>query len=312
MCAVMVWIGMRLHNSVGVLGLCVRRCSSCFVHSFFRKMHCIEHTEFTPAETARIRKFGDGGYLMTSAAQEDLQTQSHADRSLIVDFSLFFQSAVGIQDYAPAVCSTLQPSAGLQQQVEAYVDAVMSPLHGQMTPEYRTVALHVRRGDYAVRTHPSRYGLLDIPYYVRALEIIADRLRLTHPESAAQLVAVVFTTQESVGWCHSDLAPRLRRVAKHVLCANTSAFTRKPNTPLTEQSAFLRCNGEEVDLLAMSLFDFIVVANSTFSWQDFCLLLRGMCWFMVVHDYSGTREGLDDTAMAASFIVASFCGRQLK
>eukprot|EP00041_Stephanoeca_diplocostata_P022239 m.528143 g.528143 ORF g.528143 m.528143 type:complete len:404 (-) comp22015_c0_seq18:989-2200(-) len=200
-----IGLGNQLFGAAGLIANALRLdriptvgCSSCFVHSFFRKMHCIEHTEFTPAETARIRKFGDGGYLMTSAAQEDLQTQSHADRSLIVDFSLFFQSAVGIQDYAPAVCSTLQPSAGLQQQVEAYVDAVMSPLHGQMTPEYRTVALHVRRG---TRLHTACHNF--------SLSIVASGINLP--------VHVVQWLVQSMYSCHSQFC-RCIYNASRIMC----------------------------------------------------------------------------------------------
>jgi hypothetical protein len=130
------------------------------------------------------------------------------------------------------------------------------------------VALHVRRGDYTKGDHPKRYGVLTEAYYEAALRLIKARASLEEPEVADNLVAVVFTTQESVGWCVDTLAPKLGRTAKDVVCANTSAFVLDPVGTSTEDvtPATSRCKGEEVDLLAMSLADFVVVANSTFSW----------------------------------------------
>jgi hypothetical protein len=162
----------------------------------------------------------------------------------------------------------LQPGDAVQARVRRYWDAILAgqPLRSQ--PEHRrTVALHVRRGDYVKKGRPEEFGLLSEAYYEAALRLIKARAALDEPEAAENLVAVVFTTQESVGWCVDTLAPRLGRTAKDVVCANTSAFARDPaGNPIEDVSAASRCKGEEVDLLAMSLADFVVVANSTFSW----------------------------------------------
>ena len=73
----------------------------------------------------------------------------------------------------------------------------------------RTIAFHVRRGDYTKGNHPKRYGVLSEAYYVSALRLIQARAALEEPDAADNLVAVVFTTQESVGWCVETLAPLL-------------------------------------------------------------------------------------------------------
>ena len=180
-------------------------------------------------------------------------------------------------------------------------------------------------------------------------------MALAEPGSAKQLVAIVFTTQESVGWCQQTLVKVLQQTAEKVVCANTSGFVLpwhahlaftftgagspatllkyareslalvlgsarpwlalwgyppeyaslgahgRPSTghwmvrlPFESPYRYAptqrgcrkfgarrfsaaadgekpppaesRCQGEEVDLLAMSLADFIILSNSTFSW----------------------------------------------
>ena len=64
-------------------------------------------------------------------------------------------------------------------------------------PQFRrTVTLHVRRGDYVKGNHPKRYGVLSEAYYLSAMRLVQSRVALEEPDSAENLVAVVFTTQE--------------------------------------------------------------------------------------------------------------------
>ena len=72
--------------------------------------------------------------------------------------------------------------------------------------------------------HCDSYGLLSTGYFAEGLRLIRDRMALAEPGSAKQLVAIVFTTQESVEWCQKTLVKVLQQTAEKVVCANTSGF----------------------------------------------------------------------------------------
>ena len=135
-----------------------------------------------------------------------------------------------------------------------------------MTKHSRTIALHVRKGDYALRNHPTKYGLLTIQYYIEGVRLIRDQVARTEPNSIDELIAIVFTTQESVSWCVKEFTPQLLKLhlVKSIVCANTSAFAVDKQTKIPIEAE--RCKGEDVDIFAMSLTDYIILANSTFSW----------------------------------------------
>eukprot|EP00040_Diaphanoeca_grandis_P020374 m.108361 g.108361 ORF g.108361 m.108361 type:complete len:548 (+) comp27868_c0_seq2:354-1997(+) len=256
-----VGLGNQLFAAAGLIakGLRLGRvaavgCGSCYLNSIFRNLHCVEKLDFTASELNKTVLFSDGGYLQSA---DDLAVLRNTTPSKVLDFSLFFQHAKSFQDYTPGVCAALQPSSSLQQRTQAFFNSLLSNV--LLTSHSRTIALHVRRGDYAEHNHPQRYGLLSTRYYIEALNLIRNRVALDEPDSVDELVAIVFTTQESVAWCTTDLAPLLQRVVKTVVCANTSTHNNGEATDA-------RCQGEEIDLLAMSLADYLVMANSTFSW----------------------------------------------
>lgn len=211
----------------------------------------------------------------------------------------YHQSLLSFQDYYPAVCAALRPAAGVQQRTADYLRKVLAtavppPPTANDAGEsvrvvYKTVAVHVRRGDYA--EHSNTLGLLTHTYYVQALVLIKERLlgAVVMPQQGARVVphvhlhVVVFTAESSVAWCITSLAPRLRAVATTVACANTSDvvlgtpasrnaqdITHGTEVKTATQINRVRCQGEEIDLFAMSAFDFVVLANSTFSfWAQF-------------------------------------------
>ena len=65
------------------------------------------------------------------------------------------------------------------------------------------------------------------------------------------IIVVVMSEQENVKWCKENLQWSRADGVKQTICANAKG---------------LRCRGEIIDMLAMSLGDYLVVANSTFSW----------------------------------------------
>ena len=88
----------------------------------------------------------------------------------------------------------------------------------------------------ALSVNCGRYGLLSTAYFAEGLRLIRDRVALAEPGSATQLVAIVFTTQESVEWCKKILVKALQQTAEKVVCADTSGSVKR-NAALTPQNA---------------------------------------------------------------------------
>jgi hypothetical protein len=65
------------------------------------------------------------------------------------------------------------------------------------------------------------------------------------------LVVVVMTEQHTVEWCKEHLMFGNEHGVQITICANAYGS---------------RCRGEIVDMFAMSLGDYLIIANSTFSW----------------------------------------------
>lgn len=289
-----VGLGNQLFAAAGLIGNGLRLgripavgCNSCFLHSMLRNMHCVEKLDFTQEQLDKTLLISDGGYLMKI---EDQMKIRNASRDTVIDYSLFFQATSTFKDYAPAVCSAMQPSKQIQERVEEYFESIIKGI--DITKETRTVAIHVRRGDYTAARHVSRYGLLSISYFTEGLKLIRDQLALEEPDSASKLVAIVFTTQESVEWCEKDFSKKLGKVVANinVVCANTSGFTFAEGKAPPAES---RCQGEEIDMLAMALADYIILSNSTFSWwSHFFSICRTKIidWWNIISSTFGSRN----------------------
>eukprot|EP00041_Stephanoeca_diplocostata_P013036 m.223060 g.223060 ORF g.223060 m.223060 type:complete len:635 (-) comp19195_c0_seq1:194-2098(-) len=275
-------------------------CSSCFVDSMFKNFHCIEKELLNADQRSKIAlTTTDLAYQRGLHFQQSVFDIHGNGSEANINLRGYHQSLLSFQDYYPAVCAALRPAAGLQQRTEEYLRHIFSSTpaaamtHRATDTPYtvsKTVAMHVRRGDYA--EHANTLGLLTHTYYQQALLLIKERLTgsLVVPQTRGhvvpniQLHVVVFTAESSVPWCISTLAPRLRNLAATVHCANTSdialgasgtrqassMFPQVSETKTATQLNKLRCQGEEIDLFALSAFDFVVLANSTFSfWAQF-------------------------------------------
>jgi hypothetical protein len=107
------------------------------------------------------------------------------------------------------------------------------------------------------------------------------------------LVVVVITEQSNVDWCKEHFTWGKREGVQKTICANAQGK---------------RCNGEIVDMFALSLGDFLIVANSTFSWWAhyfrYCRqFLRG--WQLISSELE-TREGQPQRGAARGISIFPF------
>jgi hypothetical protein len=98
--------------------------------------------------------------------------------------------------------------------------------------DHNTIALHIRRGDYATNPETRKiHGLLDIQYYEQAIEYFQQRFE--------NIKFYIFS--DDINWCKTVF------VGKHF------SFIMPGERPLH-------------DLLLMSTANHQIIANSTFSW----------------------------------------------
>ena len=90
-------------------------------------------------------------------------------------------------------------------------------------------------------------------YYTSAIKMIRSKAAKENPKSVTEgLVVVVLTEQENVEWCKANFKWNMKdHGVRQTICADAQGK---------------RCRGEMVDMFALSLGDYLVIANSTFSW----------------------------------------------
>ena len=95
---------------------------------------------------------------------------------------------------------------------------------------------------------------MQLEYYTAGLAMIRSRLTKINPAASAEgMVVVVMTEQENVNWCKENMEKKWGDAegVRVTICADAKGK---------------RCNGEIVDMMALALGDFLIIANSTFSW----------------------------------------------
>jgi hypothetical protein len=98
-----------------------------------------------------------------------------------------------------------------------------------------SVAIHVRRGDYLSSKYRHLYGETNIDYYLKAIEYIAEHIKLPS----------FFVFSDDVAWCKENI---------------------KPPFPTTYVDDASRGPKSSFHMQLMSLCKHNVIANSTFSW----------------------------------------------
>eukprot|EP00039_Didymoeca_costata_P015744 m.272639 g.272639 ORF g.272639 m.272639 type:complete len:259 (-) comp16275_c5_seq5:95-871(-) len=184
---------------------------------------------------------------------------------VVMQITGMLQSFYSFAPHWNTVCWALRPREQIQKAAQEYLDSVTTPhtsilifslclqvlqaTQVEITKETKIVTIHLRRGDYAVKQ--DMHGLLTMEYYQKSLQLIKSRITREQGEAFDDIVVVVLTEQENVDWCKKNMNWGPQDGVKATICANAKGK---------------RCNGEEVDMFALSLGDFLVVANSTFSW----------------------------------------------
>jgi hypothetical protein len=138
----------------------------------------------------------------------------------------YFQSEHYFADIAPAVREDFTPREDLLAEINLLAD--------KLIPSGPCVSLHVRRGDYTNPATMAVHGLLDAPYYEKALRLVVERIGQALP-------ICVFT--DDPAWVRANLT----------LPGELSFISEHTRTPLQ-------------DLILMSRCTHHITANSSFSW----------------------------------------------
>eukprot|EP00040_Diaphanoeca_grandis_P007756 m.42197 g.42197 ORF g.42197 m.42197 type:complete len:515 (+) comp19034_c0_seq1:226-1770(+) len=232
----------RVTNRLPVLA-----CNSCYRHEALRQFHCIPTNRGWPAVEKTVTQKSVGWGEASMAAHNNVIDYQTAKEKLLT-ITGFLQSWHNMQDDAEGICWGLQPRAEIQKAAQDYFDGILTNV--TITEHTRVVTVHLRRGDYVGKQ--AMHGLLTVEYYTSGLKMIRDRLTKVEPVSAKEgMVVVVLTEQENVAWCNEHFKWGETEGVKATICADAKGT---------------RCRGEIVDMIALGLGDFLIIANSSFSW----------------------------------------------
>ena len=209
----------------------------------FRNFHCVNE------KIVEWKGMNDGGGLANLAYQAKLESLRAQGKNMFV--SGYFQYYHGFSYANDAVCWAMRPDREAQEAVVSYFEkTVLHNLSDVIDKHTSLVAVHVRRGDYTNAKLKELHGALSVDYYRDAWQMLQAKARLDHPNATANnLVVLVFAASGSLDWCRENLQfPG----AKRVRFVDPNMDGRGP--------------GSDIDLLAISLADYYILANSTFGW----------------------------------------------
>ena len=148
------------------------------------------------------------------------------------------------------MCWAMRPQEPTQQLVKMYFEeTVLHNIKHLVDVDTKFVAVHVRRGDYTNKNLKELHGALSTYYYTDAWNSVLARSQLLDKTGQTNLVVLVFAASNSIDWCKENLKFPGARAVQFV----------DPN-----QSG--RGPAADIDLLALSLADYFILANSTFCW----------------------------------------------
>jgi len=138
----------------------------------------------------------------------------------------YFQSERYFADIASVIREDFTPREDLLAEINLLAE--------KLIPSGPCISLHVRRGDYTNPATMAVHGLLDAPYYEKALRLVVERIGQALP-------ICVFT--DDPAWVRANLT----------LPGELSFISEHKRTPLQ-------------DLILMSRCTHHITANSSFSW----------------------------------------------
>jgi hypothetical protein len=196
-------------------------------------------------------------------------------------------SAVG---YAKeAVCWAQRPDLSTQTTTMKYWNEVVlanENVTNDMNEHTSIVAVHVRRGDYISDSKKELHGALSAQYYKDSWDLIMGRIGLTdetpNRNAVKNVVVLVFAASNSIEWASETLK---FAGARQVVFVTPNQGGRGP--------------AADIDLLALGLADYYILANSTFCWwAHFYASCRRMFpeWWSV--PWSQPRRKVTQTAVA--------------
>ena len=149
-----------------------------------------------------------------------------------------------------AVCWSLQPDRkGRLAAMKYFVETALQNDTSFLNEDTSLVIAHVRRGDYAGKN--KMHGFLSEGYYSASWKMLQAQVSLEGKKAGQNLVVVVFAMSGDMQWSKEHLANKFPG-AKRVIFADPHQRGRGPSA--------------DIDMLAMSLGSYFILANSTFSW----------------------------------------------
>lgn len=249
-------LGNQLWQAAGVISVAlstgrlpVLNCGSCYRRESLREVMCIPTVRGVPKVDASVSQAYVGWGEASMPMQVDIAKYQKATEK-ILHVTGWLQSWYNMQEHWETICWAFQPPLETQQAAQDYFDEILNTANVSISQHTRIVTVHLRRGDYVGKA--GVHGLLTLDYYTSGLAMIRSRLTKICPECAAEgMVVVVMTEQENVKWCKENMKWDTTHGVRHSICADAKGK---------------RCNGEVVDMMALALGDFLIIANSTFSW----------------------------------------------
>ena len=245
-------------------------CNSCYRHVAFRNIHCLPTTRGKLKLPEGVEQKGVGWGERNGPSHSNVVAMQGATAKVLT-LSGYLQSYNNFIHDWRSVCWALQPTEELQRAAQEYYDGILTSHNVTVTEHTRVVNVHLRRGDYVGKA--GFHGLLSLEYYESALEGIRSRLQQLEPQSAAEgMVVVVLTEQENVEWCKANMNWGERHGVRQTVrgrrprppCPRRA--DRRPLLQICADAKGKRCKGEMTDMYALALGDFLVIANSSFSW----------------------------------------------
>lgn len=223
----------------------------------FGKLHTSPFFNFHCVDTRYVkwRGLGDGtasnfglGY------QNEIRFRANNNPPIHTSINGYMQmySAFGFEK--DTVCWAQRPDEETQKNVMKYWnEVVVANVTEDMTEHTSIVAVHVRRGDYISDKKKELHGALSVQYYRDSWNMIMGRIGLSDNTVSGDVVknviVLVFAASNSIDWARDHLEfPGARRV--QFVTPNQGG----------------RGPAADIDILALGLADYYILANSTFCW----------------------------------------------
>ena len=250
-------LGNQLFSVAATLSLAIAsnrlpviECNSCYRHEALRQFHCYPARQGRPTLPTGVKTH----IIRWGEAQPDASHAHVVDymstKADVVWLKGFTQSFYSFQQHWPAVCWALRPRIEIQQKAQKYIDDILLASGVNITNRTHVVMVHIRRGDYVSRG--DYHGTLTKEYYTNALQMIRAQVAKADPDAAKEgLVVITFGEQTEIDWCRKNMVWARKDGIQASICADAKGK---------------RCSGELVDMYALALGHWLIIANSSFSW----------------------------------------------